>query len=238
MLNRARHKPMYKQIDKFQWATAIALVLHLVGFIGILSAYRNWFVSCTSVNLLLMFVLLVWTHPDKNRNFFNFVFVGVGVGITAEMIGVNSGLLFGNYQYGKTWGLQINHVPWAIGLNWFIVMYCCGVCMSTMQAWFQQRLAAMGGGEMSSRIRWVSFILDGALLATIFDYFLEPAAKKLHYWSWAGGTPGLYNYVSWFIISAILLAVFKLLSFRAHNQFAVHLLIIQILFFAALRTFL
>jgi putative membrane protein len=77
------------------------------------------------------------------------------------------------------------------------------------------------------------------MLATFFDMILEPVAVKLGYWKWLGnGSIPATNYLCWFLISALLITVFRLLRFSKHNQFAVHLLIIEMLFFAALRTFL
>jgi putative membrane protein len=75
------------------------------------------------------------------------------------------------------------------------------------------------------------------LLATLFDWFLEPAAVKLGYWTWLQGSIPIFNYVCWFIISALLMLVFQQSGFKKVNQFAVNLLFIQILFFFAIRTF-
>jgi putative membrane protein len=97
------------------------------------------------------------------------------------------------------------------------------------------------GTEMqpSFSVQLFSFVFDAAMLSTLFDWVLEPTAIKLGYWQWtpAGKIP-LYNFVCWFIISAALLVIFRLLKFDKHNQFAVHLFIIQLLFFLVLQTFL
>jgi putative membrane protein len=154
------------------------------------------------------------------------------------MIGVNTGLLFGKYEYGSVLGTGIQNVPWLIGINWFTVIYCCGMAISHMQNWFFAR-SPEAQLLLSPQLRFLSFISDGAMLAAFFDFILEPVAVKLGYWTWLGeGDIPFTNYLCWFLISALLLTVFKLLSFNGHNQFAVHLLIIEMLFFAALRTFL
>lgn len=223
---------------KYEIATFIAILFHLCGFIGIFTAKHDWFVLHTPVTLVIMFALIIWTQSDKNVAFFVFLVIGFASGMLTEIIGVNSSTLFGNYSYGTVLGPQIKNVPWLIGINWVTIIYCCGVVLATIQTWFQQKLTA-AGGSLSPKVQWFSFILDGAMLATFFDYILEPVAVKLGYWKWLGdgSVPGS-NFLSWFVISAVLLAVFKLLSFSKHNQFAVHLLIIELLFFGALRTFL
>jgi len=84
-----------------------------------------------------------------------------------------------------------------------------------------------------------SFIIDGALTATLFDWIMEPIAVELKFWQWLGdGTIPVFNYICWFFISAGLLLLLRLLPVNRQNQFAVHLLLIQSIFFIALRTFL
>ena len=84
----------------------------------------------------------------------------------------------------------------------------------------------------------ISFIVDATLLTVFFDWIMEPVAIKLGYWQWQGNAVPFYNYISWAIISVLLLAVFKKLNTGRRNIFAVHLFIIQVLFFLVLRTFL
>ena len=85
----------------------------------------------------------------------------------------------------------------------------------------------------------LSIMVDGATLAVLFDWLMEPAAVKLGYWKWLGnGEIPLYNYMCWFVISMLLLFVFHKLQFNKQNKFAVNLLLIQAMFFLLLRTFL
>ena len=93
--------------------------------------------------------------------------------------------------------------------------------------------------QPSAKIKLFSFITDTAMLATLFDWIMEPSAQQLGFWKWLpNGEIPLYNYLCWFIISAALLTVFRFLKFDKDNQFAVHLFIIQLLFFLVLQTFL
>jgi len=226
------------QINKNTVATFIALLFHVSGFIGMFTSKQSWFIGNTPLNLVLMSGLIIWTHPGKNWGFFVFFITAFFTGMVTEMIGVNTSILFGQYEYGKVLGKGIFRVPWLIGLNWFTVMYCCGVAMTKMQSSFLSK-SPESTNLISPQTLFLSFIVDGALLATFFDFILEPVAVKLGYWTWLGdGMIPFSNYLCWFLISLCLLTVFKLLSFQKHNQFAVHLLIIQMLFFAALRTFL
>jgi putative membrane protein len=226
------------KIKNYHVATFIAILFHVSGFIGMFTSKYVWFVDNTPLNLLIMFALIIWTHKGKNASFFAFVFICFATGMVTEIIGVNTSLLFGKYEYGKVLGAGIMNVPWIIGINWFGVMYCCGVTMSHLHRRIEQA-SSTAESFITPQMKLFSFIIDGALLATFFDFVIEPVAVKLGYWKWLGhGNIPFSNYLCWFLISCLLLTVFRLLSFEKHNQFAVHLLIIELLFFGALRTFL
>ena len=73
----------------------------------------------------------------------------------------------------------------------------------------------------------------------VFDWLMEPVAVKLGYWVWQGdGSIPMLNYICWFLISLLLLAVFHFAKFNKQNKFAVNLLLTQLMFFLLLRTFL
>ncbi len=229
-----------KQIVSVQnIALFIVLLFHISGAIGILlSPHAAWFIQNTPLNLLLMAALLIITQPQKNLAFFLFFLIAFAAGFAVELIGINTGFLFGNYRYGNVLGIKYYGVPLLIGINWFITIYCAGVISQTLQNWSAKKLAE-AGGSVPPAIQLLSFITDGALLATFFDFVMEPVAVKLGFWQWpdAGAIP-LYNYACWLLISILLLLVFRLLPFNKQNQLAVHLFLIQLLFFLLLRTFL
>ena len=226
-------------INKINTSTFLALLFHVSGLIGILfSPYKEWFIQNTPVNLLVMVVLLLWNQHKIDRYLILFFAITFSVGMVTEIIGVNTGLLFGNYAYGSVLGFKIAGVPLLIGLNWFVVIYCCIVIMEQMHQWVKVKYEALGQPAMSVKLEHISIIIDGAMMAAFFDWIMEPAAIKLGFWQWANSEIPLYNYFCWFMISALLLIVYRRCSFAKPNYFAVHLFIIQILFFLALRIYL
>lgn len=226
------------QFSRQNISTFIAILFHVSGVIGILfTSHSNWFIRNTPLNLCLMGLLLVWNQPQKNLAFWGFAGIAFLVGMGTEMIGVNTGRLFGHYQYGTVLGGKLNGVPWLIGLNWFFVVFCSGTIMAKFQQWFKQKIEKEGQG-FPPKLAALSLIVDGAILATFFDWLIEPVASKLGFWQWHNSEVPVYNYACWFLISAVLLMVYRWLSFEKDNYFAVHLFIIQALFFLALRTFL
>jgi putative membrane protein len=216
----------------------IAILFHGGGLIGILfTPYKDWFIQNIPVNFCLMALLLVWNQPRKNWAFFLFLIIAFIAGMGAGITGVQTGRLFGMYTYGTILGPKLYEVPWIIGLNWFIIVFCCGSVMMQMQQWFRRRFEK-AGSEMPARVASMSLIVDGALLAVLFDWIMEPVAIKLGFWQWQEGAPPYLNYLCWFAISALLLVLYRKLPFTKPNHFAVHLLIIQALFFGILRTYL
>lgn len=229
---------MNKRFSPYQIATALAVLFHAIGLNGILFFDREFFIHTTPFNLLLMFVLLVWTNEENNRWFWIFVIACFVVGVSVEIVGINTGLLFGNYNYGEALGIQFKNVPLLIGINWFIVIYCSGISVHTLLMKIVNKLPENNIGASKS-LKALSVIVDGATLAVIFDWLMEPVAVKLNYWQWNGdGSIPLYNYICWFIVSILLLAVFHFCKFNKQNKFAVNLLLIQIMFFLVLRNFL
>ncbi|WP_301924359.1 carotenoid biosynthesis protein [Ferruginibacter sp.] len=232
------HPLLLTSFSKYQIATGTAIFFHAIGLTGILFFNNSFFLQSTPFNLLLSVALLVWTQQDRNKWFLLFALVVFTIGFAVEVIGVNTGLLFGNYSYGKVLGFQWKNVPVIIGLNWFIVIYCCGVSIHIFLARIIKRLASETKTTPMA-LKAISIIADGATLAVLFDWLIEPVAVKLGYWHWKGdGSIPPYNYICWALTSALLLTVFHFCPFNKENKFAIHLLLIQSLFFLLLRTFL
>lgn len=226
------------KFSKNNIAISIALLFHISGTVGILfTPYKNWFIQNTPINLCLMAALLFYTQIKINKAFIAFVCVSFTVGMATEIIGVNTGYLFGNYWYTNTMGYKIFNVPLLIGVQWFVTIFCCGIAVNQLHDWLQKKYEIQGL-MISPKIQFLSLIIDGALLATFFDFIMEPIAIHLNYWQWQNNAIPFYNYACWFIISLLLLVAFRFLPFNKHNQFAIHLLIIQSLFFLILRNFM
>lgn len=222
---------------KYNIALIIVLVIHVSGLAGILWGDVHAFAVYTPLNLLIMFILLIWTQEKPGKHFFLFITICFLTGYFAEFIGVHTGVLFGEYNYGSVLGPRYKSVPLIIGMNWFIVIYCVGTTIQLLTETIQKKLLPE---QADSYKKWglASGIIDGALLATFFDWIMEPVAVHLGFWNWTKGPIPALNYISWFCISVILLFLFAILSFDKKNTFAFYLLLIQGMFFLLLRTFL
>ena len=226
-----------KHSSRNQIATIIAIVLHVVGLAGILLVDSDFIIRCTSYNLLICFGLLIWTQRDKNKAFLLFTVLVCILGFIVEIVGVNTGLVFGKYSYGAILGPKLFGVPFIIGINWFIVIYCSGIAtQKLLMTIVGKNIPSTGPPKM---IKVMALVVDGATIATFFDWLMEPSVTRLEFWHWLGdGSIPVYNYICWFVTSMLFLTIFKLCKFRKHNKFAINLLLIQIVFFLILRIYL
>jgi putative membrane protein len=213
----------------------LALLFHITGLIGILfTPYKDWFVSSVPIVLLIMFLLLSITQKKIFQAYISFFFIAFTIGMATEIIGVNTGLLFGNYQYGQVLGPKLFGVPLLIGFNWFNIVFCSGSLLAQCIDLLQRKWNV----NITARTYTMAVVLGGAAIATCFDIILEPVAVKLNFWSWENGQIPLYNYICWFIISAVLLGFKMYIKKITVNTFATILFIIQALFFLLLNYFL
>lgn len=199
-----KHSPLY-----------IALLFHVSGLIGILcSPYKDLFVQSTPIVLLTMFILLTYSQIKLAQTYFVFFLIAFAIGMVTEIIGVNTGLLFGNYQYGEVLGPKVYGVPLLIGFNWFFIVFCASAlitqCLNIITTKFNLVIPAS----------WFSIavVIGGAAIATCFDLILEPVAIKLHFWSWQNDHIPAFNYTCWFVISAFLLGIKFILKSSAINH--------------------
>lgn len=203
------------------WAIFLALLVHCSGAIGMSFFDRSFFMPFTPLNLLLMLLLLILNERVVDAPFIKACLVAISVGMASEMVGVNTGLLFGNYSYGNLFGRKLLGVPPLIGINWFCIVYSAYV--------------VAGRVRLPRQFGYFSNAFLTASITTAFDWIMEPVAMKLGFWNWAGGHIPLFNYISWFVISFVVAMAFGLLNIERSNRFAPYFLFIQTIFFLFLR---
>ncbi len=191
-------------------------LMHIAGFIGLqLEASQSLFKALVPFHLLSCLVLLLLFQEQWNAKTLIFCVIAYLVGFFIEALGVHTGLIFGQYQYGETLGWKIIDIPLVIGVNWLILIFCTGILLDE---WYQNP--------------WLKAAI-GATLIVAIDFLIEPVAIRLDFWDWTYHQIPLQNYIAWYVVAFGLLCLFFNLSFPKHNRIAVLLLICQALFFAA-----
>lgn len=222
-------------LNRFPIAAALALLFHVAGALGMIFISSSWFTRLTPLNLVLMFVMLLWTQERKDRLFYFYLLFACTLGWMTEIAGVHTGHFFGHYRYEDLLGPKLKGVPLLIGLYWFVIVFC-SACTIDYLAERVTRRAGPAGRYAWSLISLPGGVLQGAFIATCFDWVMEPAAIKLGFWTWSGdGSVPLYNYVTWFFVSGFLIATMRLFKIHTSNSFARWLLFIQAGFFLLIR---
>lgn len=199
-------------------AIAVLLILYAVGIIGILLPIHKDFILLTPVNLLVSLALMLWVHPEWNRHSLSFLFIAYFAGFGAELFGVQTGILFGEYVYGRVLGPKLWGTPLMIGVNWVMLAYSAGVIAN----------------HLIVRGHWLLRGLAAALLMVGLDVLIEPVAMHYGFWSWESESVPLRNYLGWFLVAFPLQCLFAFWLVELRNKVAIALFILQILFFLVL----
>jgi putative membrane protein len=201
-----------------QQVKIILYVMYAVGIIGhLISPLRDIMLTLTPFTLLFTGGLVLYKVLPKNRDLIQWMIVIYIVTFSAEVFGVKTGLLFGEYRYGEVLGPQIWETPLIIGMNWVLII--------------------MGTAVLLKRFVHNGFavILLAPMLAVIFDFFLEPVAMQLGYWNWMGGVIPIQNYLAWFAIALLAVFYFVILKIEVKSTLPIHYLGIQTAFFFILN---
>ncbi|WP_026952599.1 carotenoid biosynthesis protein [Algoriphagus mannitolivorans] len=195
----------------------IIVLLHLVGLVGLsFPESRELFQFLTPVQLLTTLFLVLFYHRGWNDAFPIFAAAAFWIGFGAELIGIHTGYLFGDYVYGTVLGPKLWEVPIVIGVNWFILAYLTGSAFHRVPNDY-----------------YAAFL--GASAMTALDYILEPVAISLEFWAWKWDQIPVGNYAAWFAVSFLIHFIWRKANFEKDNPIAVFLLITWIIFFALLN---
>ena len=195
----------------------IIWLFHLCGMVGISYGNKDFFLAFTPINLFISFVLLFVNQKQLESKELKSAFLIFFIGMVSEILGVNYGLIFGDYVYLDNLGVKILGVPVLIGVNWIILTFITGSLSSFI-----------------FKNKYVS-ILMGAILMIGLDLLIEPVAPLLGFWIFDLHKVPLQNYLGWFVIGMITQALFQFKIAEKELTFSTHLLIINAIFFAFLN---
>ncbi|MDA8558919.1 carotenoid biosynthesis protein [Flavobacteriaceae bacterium] len=195
----------------------IIWLFHLCGMVGISYGNKEFFLAFTPINLFISFVLLFVNQKQLESKELKSAFLIFFIGMISEILGVNYGLIFGDYVYLDNLGFKILGVPVLIGVNWIILTFITGSLSSFI-----------------FKNKYVSIFM-GAILMIGLDFLIEPVAPLLGFWIFDLQIVPLQNYIGWFVIGIITQALFQFKIAEKELTFSTHLLIINAIFFAFLN---
>ena len=194
---------------------AVLILINIVGVIGFRSdSLLSIFKELTPYNLLFT-LMICFLHLPKKFFISPFIILYT-IGYVVEFLGVKTGLLFGNYHYGSSLGIQWFNVPLIIGVNWFIL--------------------AIGARGCANRITKNTSMqsLCASLFMVGLDFLIEPVAMKYDFWSWHQNEVPIQNYFMWFLISILMQFLLTKKSMLIPFYLGLAILTSQIIFFGAL----
>lgn len=199
-------------------ALIVLSIFYTVGIAGmLLPEYQQDFLALTPLNLLLTLGILIWANRDFSLPFWVTFAIVFCIGFGAEVAGVHTGLLFGNYGYGAPLGPQVFAVPLTIGVNWFILSYASrGISNQLIPNKIAQAAVA-------------------ALLMTLLDFLIEPVAIYLDFWHWENNVVPIQNYIAWFTIAFAIQLLIGRMKIEINKQVAIIVFAVQLVFFVALN---
>ena len=203
------------KLNRQNISIAIIWLFHLSGILGILYGNSEWFISATPLNLSINFVLLL-INCNGHKLFYPMVILGFLTGMITEILGVQYGWIFGDYQYGDALGKKILGVPLLIGVNWALLTIITGA----IAAQFYQNIFMR--------------VVIGVGLMIFLDLLIEPIAPVLDFWVFDGGEAPLQNYFGWTLVALFLQTVFHSFRIAVQGWFSHQLYLLQIIFFAVL----
>ena len=151
---------------------------------------------------VISFFLESMTHAFVTRGIrylLTFMAVVLPLAFAAEVIGVHTGLPFGDYSYSHQLGWMLWDVPLLIPLAWFMMMYPCWLIATEMH---KKPIIQIG--------------IAAWLMAT-WDLFLDPQMVNEGFWLWhtdSGTTTQipLSNFFGWLLTAAIVFGVLHIVQ--------------------------
>lgn len=200
----------------YKHSIAILIIFHLIGLIGFQTPYRDLFITLTPLNLILSLILLI-IHHEKNTKWWLAAIGIYAAGFLVEVAGINTGVIFGEYEYLSALGPEILGTPPLIGVNWLILVISTA---SIAQMLFATKLVRS---------------IVGATLMVMLDAAIEPVAPLLDFWEFSSATVPTENYLAWWFIGFLMHFVYQKLDVSRSNKLGLSLYSIMLVFFLILN---
>ena len=197
----------------------VLTVIYLVGMIGFSNPEWKEELQPTSGVILYISTFIMALASKNKLKFMVFMSIAFIIGFGTEAIGVNTGFLFGDYQYGSNLGPKVLNVSVVIGLLWGVL--------------------ALSAASIVDRI--VLFnkakVFFSALLMLFVDVIMEPVAIANEFWTWSGTEVPTYNYICWFLIALVLQMILSKFRLNEKNKVYDTLLVLMVVFFSFLNLY-
>jgi len=185
---------MQISIDRHKIKIIVIYLLLLAGGLWHVFGVLQTTMRLLAAPMIVALALLLFFEYRRNHSNRKFIFWSLLVCLVSfciEFIGVKTGLVFGAYFYGETLQPTLWNIPIAISFAWLgMIISSAAVSQYFLPDHFAHRPLQLA-------------VIIAAFMV-IFDWFMEPAATKLGYWTWHNGDIPLRNFFAWFVFGFIL----------------------------------
>ena len=216
LTQKLTHGSIFRGLSVFSEALSVCIMwlFTISALIGISLGFEDWFIPKTPLNLLIGLALLFINIPLMSKKSKALFLVAFTVGMVVEIVGVRTGMIFGNYEYGSNLGMKVFGVPLMIGIYWAVLV----IVTSHMAKSFFKNI--------------VSASITGSLLMVGLDFLMEQMAPSFDFWYFEGGFASVQNYTAWFFVALFLQIIAYSWMPKYKGSFATHLYFNQVTFFA------
>jgi putative membrane protein len=194
------------------------IIFYSVGVIGLAVPFTfPLFKALTPLALVLSIFLLFLFHKFQ-QNLKTFLVFGAiyALSFAIEAVGVETGLIFGEYHYGGSIGPKLFDTPLIIGINWLFLAYTT--------------ISAVDVYRINDGLK----VFIASMLMVVYDLVLEQVAPIMDMWYWANDRIPVQNYIAWFALSFIFISMIKIFKINTQNPIARVILLCQFVFFVGL----
>jgi bisanhydrobacterioruberin hydratase len=215
------YSPRFFLQEKKKFFELFFVIFYLVGIVGTAAPFsRELFLNLFPLAQILSFsVILIFHRETFDRKTIVVLMMIAIMGFLIEVAGVNTGFIFGIYEYGNSLGVKMLNTPWLIGLNWVMLSYA--------------------GSSLTEGIPIpVSLkIIIASLIMVLYDIILEQAAPLLDMWYWYNNEIPLQNYIAWFLTALVFQSFIKVAGVKTHNTIVHTVILMQVVFLLSLVVF-
>ena len=167
----------------------------------------------TLTAILTLFSLTHASHTLGWRHAIGFFVIGAVVSWAFEQVGVETGAIYGSYQYTDVLGAKLAHVPILIPMAWFMMLYPSYVITNLI---VDGRPTGTRGGTLHVLLLAVL----GALVMTAWDLLIDPILSGPQFRAWVWEEAGPYfgiparNYAGWILTTFTVFLVYRLTERR------------------------
>ena len=155
---------------------------------------------------------------------------GFAIGLMTEIVGVNTGIPFGKYEYVSLGGPRVLGVPLDVPMMWGLYAYLMYFIASSIVT-------------RRGRVGAVLRVVYASLLMVVLDLAMDPfMISEVHAWIWLDGWGPKWfgvpasNFIGWFIVSFAIFIIHELAAGKSSTPKATALIVpytCLVMFFAS-----